>query len=94
MQTTLIIKDLSASVELDEKALSAVVGGDGNQAVGTSQGNVQNMAAVANVGNASHFCGPATIQSDNTFTQDAHNFNAAANFDLSLLALRVPTLER
>jgi len=80
MQTTLTIKDLSASHELDAKAMCAVRGGDGNQANGTSQMNVQHMAALANVGNASLFGGPATIQSDNTFTQSASNYSYAENF--------------
>ena len=77
---TLTIKDLSASHELDAKAMTAVRGGDGNQANGTGQMNVQNMASLANVGNASLFGGPATIQSDNTFTQSASNYSYAENF--------------
>ena len=80
MQTTLTIKDLSASLELDAKAMTAVRGGDGNQANGTSQMNVQNMAALANVGNGSLFGGPTTIQSDNTFSQSAANYSYAENF--------------
>jgi len=80
MQTTLTIKDLSTSLELDDKTMSAVRGGDGNQANGTGQMNVQNMAALANVGNGSLFGGPATIQSDNTFTQSASNYSYADNF--------------
>jgi predicted phage gp36 major capsid-like protein len=77
---TLMIKDLSASLELDRKAMTAVRGGLGDQANGTSQSNVQNMAAAANVGNGSMFGGPTTIQSDNTFTQSAYNESYAANF--------------
>jgi hypothetical protein len=87
---TLMIKDLSASVELDRAAMTAVRGGEGNQANGTSQANVQNMAAAANVGNFSLFAGPATIQSDNTFTQDAHNTNYSTNVDFAALGLVVP----
>ena len=90
---TLTIKDLSASLELDAKAMSAVHGGDGNQANGTGQMNVQNMAALANVGNASLFGGPATIQSDNTFTQSASNYNYAENFKGLSIDL-APTLVR
>jgi hypothetical protein len=86
----MLIKDLSASVELDANAMTAVHGGEGNQAIGTSQANVQNMLAVANVGNGSLFVGPATIQSDNTLTQDAHNDNFAVNESLTALALRFP----
>ena len=93
MHTTLTIKDLSASHELDAKAMSAVRGGDGNQANGTSQMNVQNMAALANVGNASLFGGPATIQSDNTFTQSASNYSYAENFK-GLSVELAPTLVR
>jgi hypothetical protein len=80
MQSTLSIKDLSASKELDHEALSAVHGGQDNQANGTSQLNNQQMAAAANIGNCSLFCGPATIQSDNTFTQSASNYNEPYNF--------------
>ena len=82
---SLMIKDLSASLELDRKAMTAVRGGLGDQANGTSQANVQTMAAAANVGNFSIFGGPATIQSDNTFNQTATNYNDAVNFkDLSV----------
>ena len=77
---TLIIKDLSASIELDIKAMGAVRGGQADQANGTSQQNLQNMVAAANVGNASMFGGPATIQSDNSFDQTASNDNFALNF--------------
>jgi len=80
MQTTLKIKDLSAGRELDAKAMTAVRGGQDNQAIGTSQMNVQNMLAVANVGNGSLFGGPTNIQSDNTFTQTASNYSDAHNF--------------
>jgi hypothetical protein len=76
----LTIKDLSASHALDRQAMTAVRGGLGDQANGTSQANVQNMAAIANVGNASVFGGPATLQSDNTFTQTASNHSDAMNF--------------
>ena len=93
MQTTLTIKDLSASLELDRKAMSAVHGGQDNQAIGTSQSNVQGMVAAANVGNGSIFCGPTNIQSDNTFNQDATNTNTATNVDFALLVGRgVPAL--
>ena len=81
MKTTLTIKDLSTSLELDRKAMSAVHGGQDNQAIGTSQSNAQAMLAAANVGNGSFFGGPAEIQSDNTFSQDATNTNTATNVD-------------
>ncbi|NPC56482.1 hypothetical protein [Caenimonas soli] len=82
---SLHISDLSIDKELDRKAMSAVHGGQDNQAIGTSQSNLQGMVAAANVGNGSLFCGPATIQSDNTFHQDASNTNTATNVDFALL---------
>ena len=91
MKTTLTIKDLSTSLELDRKSMSAVHGGQDNQAIGTSQSNVQGMVAAANIGNGSKFCGPTNIQSDNTFTQTASNSNTVANVDLfGLFALPGP----
>jgi len=82
---TLIIQDLSASIELDRKAMTAVHGGADDEAVGSSQANVQNMVVASNVGNASGFGGPATIQSDNAFTQNAANYNTATNVDAFLV---------
>jgi hypothetical protein len=79
---SLHINDLSTAKELDGKAMTAVRGGTDDQAIGTSQSNVQFMAAAANIGNGSFFGGPAEIQSDNTFTQTASNSNKAANVDL------------
>ena len=80
------ISDLSISKELDGKAMAAVRGGADDQAIGTSQVNGQIMAAAANVGNASLFGGgPATIQSDNAFTQNAANYNTATNVDALLV---------
>ena len=76
---TLTIKDLSASIELDGKAMGAVRGGNSDQANGVAQTNAQTMAAVANVGNGSVLHGPTTIQSDNTFSQDADNDSDAFN---------------
>ena len=93
MKSTLTISDLSASKELDGKAMSAVRGGTADQANGTNQMNVQNMAALANVGNGSLFGGPTTIQSDNTFTQSASNYNYAENFKGLSIDL-APTLVR
>ena len=83
--TTLHISDLSISKDLDGKAMTAVRGGADDQAIGTSQSNFQGMAAAANVGNFSIFGGPATIQSDNTFSQDASNTNTATNVDAFVL---------
>ena len=82
---TLMIKDLSANLELDREAMKAVRGGADDQAIGTSQSNVQVMSAAANVGNGSFFGGPTNIQSDNTFTQTASNTNTATNVDAFVL---------
>jgi hypothetical protein len=87
--TTLHISDLSLSKELDGQAMAAVHGGADDQAVGTSQSNVQSMVAAANVGNGSVFGGPANIQSDNTFTQSASNSNTATNVDAFVLLGRL-----
>ena len=94
MQTTLTIKDLSASLELDRAAMTSVRGGADDQAIGTSQANAQNMLAAANVANGSLFLGPTTVQSDNTFTQHADNDNYATNVDLAVLGFRVPAFVR
>ena len=90
MQTTLTIKDLSATHELDGKTMSAVRGGQDNQANGTSQLNAQGMATLANVGNGSRVLGPAMIQSDNTFTQDARNTSYSSNVDLASIGRGFP----
>ena len=90
MTSTLTISDLSASRELDAKAMSAVHGGTADQANGTSQLNLQSMLAAANVGNGLIVGAnsPVIIQSDNTFSQDAHNSSTATNdkaFNLGFL---------
>ena len=88
MTSTLTISDLSVSKELDGKAMSAVRGGIDDQAIGTSQLNLQSMLAAANVGNGMIVGAnsPVIIQSDNTFSQNASNDNYASNRSL-LLAL-------
>ena len=87
--TTLHISDLSSSTELDGKAMAAVHGGTDDQAVGTSQSNLQAMLAQANVGNGlvAGANSPVIIQSDNTFSQDADNSNRASNKSLLLAEL-------
>ena len=81
MKSTLILRDLSVSKELGGKAMSAVRGGQADQANGTSQLNLQQMLAAANVGNGIKVGAnsPVIIQSDNTFSQDADNDNTAVN---------------
>jgi hypothetical protein len=90
MQSTLKISDLSASNELDRKAMSTVRGGADDQAIGTSQLNLQSMLAAANVGNGLVVGAnsPVIIQSDNTFSQEARNDNDASNKSLFLALLR------
>ena len=87
--TILHISDLSTSKELDGKAMAAVRGGADDQALGTSQKNLQSMLAAANVGNGlvAGPNSPVIIQSDNTFSQDADNDNRASNKSLLLAAL-------
>ena len=89
MTSTLSIVDLSVSKELDSKALSAVRGGTADQANGISQLNLQSMLAAVNVGNGMVVGAnsPVIIQSDNTFTQDAHNDSSASNGKSFLLDL-------
>ena len=77
---TLTIKDLSVSTDLDRKAMSAVRGGNANQANGAAQMNVQHMFAVATVGSGIAAGGPVIVQSDNTFKQDADNYSYQDNF--------------
>ena len=86
---SLHISDLSASKELDRKAMTAVRGGTDDQAIGSSLLNMQAMKAAANVGNGLVVGAnsPVIIQSDNTFSQDADNDNHASNKSLLLAAL-------
>ena len=86
---SLHISDLSTSKELDAKAMAAVRGGLDDQAIGTSQLNLQTMLAAANVGNGMVVGAnsPVIIQSDNVFSQDASNSNSASNKSLLLAAL-------
>jgi len=86
---TLTIQDLSASIELDREALTALRGGTSDEAIGSSQTNVQNMVVASNVGNASLFGGPAIVQSDNAFSQSASNYNTATNVDAFLVLGRL-----
>jgi hypothetical protein len=83
------ISDLPVGEELDRKAMAAVRGGADDQAIGTSQTNLQAMMAAANVGNGMKVGAnsPVIIQSDNTFSQDADNDNHASNKSLLLAAL-------
>ena len=70
----LTIKDLSASTELDQAAMTAVCGGVGDQANGLSQANLMNMAVANNVGVGLVAAGPMTIQSTISNTQTGTNY--------------------
>ena len=85
---SLHISDLSINKELDGEAMTAVRGGLDDQAIGTSQLNLQAMMAAANVGNGMVVGAnsPVIIQSDNTFSQDADNSHDASNKSLLLAA--------
>ena len=80
MKSTLTINDLSASKELDGKAMSAVRGGLGDQANGLSQLNFENLIAANNVGvGAKTGFGPLIIQSDIDNSQTAANSASLTN---------------
>jgi hypothetical protein len=75
----LTIKDLAAHKELDRKAMSAVRGGVGDQAIAKELSNSQLGLVQMNIGNGSKFNGPTTIQSDSDFSQSATNTSDAKN---------------
>ena len=80
MKSTLTIKDLALTEELDRKAMSAVRGGLANQANGTNQINTQAMFAPVSVANGACFGGgPVEIQVDSYPTQHASNDSTSTN---------------
>ena len=81
MKSTLTIKDLAITEELDRKAMSAVHGGLANQANGTNQANTQAMFAPVSVANGACFGGnaPVIIQVDSAPTQSATNYSTSSN---------------
>lgn len=79
MKSTLTIKDLALDKQLDGKTMSAVRGGNGNQANGTSQSNEATMRAPVKVGNGIDICGPATFQVDSNPTQTLSNCSTSTN---------------
>jgi hypothetical protein len=80
MQSTLIIKDLALDKALDGKTMSAVRGGNGNQANATGQSNVAALFAPVNVGNGSLIGGPTNFQVDSNPTQTLTNDSTSSNF--------------
>ena len=79
MKSTLMIKDLSVSKELDRKAMSAVCGGERDQGIANNQVNGQALNLGNSVGNGSIFAGPTTIQSDLVVNQTASNYAYNSN---------------
>lgn len=80
MKTTLMIKDLDTAKELDRKAMSAVRGGNGNQANATQQANFAKMIAPVAVGNNSDILGgPVNFQVDSNPTQTLSNTSTSSN---------------
>jgi hypothetical protein len=80
MKSTLMIKDLALDKALDGKSMSAVHGGNGNQANATGQSNVAALFAPVNVGNGSLIGGPANFQVDSNPTQTLSNDSTSSNF--------------
>jgi hypothetical protein len=79
MKSTLMIKDLALDKQLDGKAMSAVRGGNSDQANATMQGNLQNLIAPVKVGNDSGIFGPTNIQVESSPTQTASNYSTSTN---------------
>jgi hypothetical protein len=79
MKSTLTIQDLSLDKELSGKTMSAVRGGNGNQANATGQSNIAGMIAGVAVGNGSTICGPVNFQVDSNPTQTLSNTSTSDN---------------
>jgi hypothetical protein len=79
MTSTLTIKDLALDKQLDGKTMSAVRGGNSDQANATMQGNVAKMTAPVSVGNDSGIFGPANFQVDSNPTQSLSNYSDSSN---------------
>jgi hypothetical protein len=81
MKSILTIKDLALDKQLDGKAMSAVRGGQGDQANGTSQFNALAAFAPMNVANGAVFAGsgPVIIQADSYVSQTASNDSYSSN---------------
>lgn len=80
MKSTLTIKDLALDKQLDGKTMSAVRGGNGDQANGTGQSNLAAMFAPVNVANGASFGNaPVIIQVDSNPTQSLSNDSTSTN---------------
>ncbi len=86
MTSTLTIKDLALDKQLDGKTMSAVRGGNSDQANGTGQSNLGALFAPVNVANGASFGNaPVIIQVDSNPTQSLSNYSDSSNgksFDL------------
>jgi hypothetical protein len=82
MTSTLTIKDLCANKELDRKEMSAVRGGQDNQANGTNQANFMSAFAPVSVANGAQFMGsgPVIIQVDSDVHQTGTNDSTSSNY--------------
>ena len=80
MKSTLMIKDLCTSKEIDGKAMSAVRGGQGDQANATGQSNFLAMLAPVSVANGANFSGgPVIFQVDSNPVQNVSNESTSTN---------------
>jgi hypothetical protein len=79
MKSTLTIKDLALDKQLDGKTMSAVRGGNSDQANGTLQSNEASLCAPVKVGNGIGVCGPATFQVESNPTQTLSNCSTSTN---------------
>lgn len=80
MKSTLTIKDLALDKALDRKAMTAVRGGNGNQANATGQSNAAKLFAPVSVGNGSEIAGgPVNFQIDSNPTQTLSNTSTSTN---------------
>ena len=80
MKSILKINDLSITKELDGKAMSAVRGGQGDQANATGQSNFLAMLAPVSVANGATFSGgPVIFQVDSNPVQTASNESTSTN---------------
>jgi hypothetical protein len=80
MTSTLTIKDLSVSKELDRKAMCAVRGGQDNQGIAEAQNNFQAAFVNSSVANGSTFGGPTIIMADTVVDQKAENYSDNDNY--------------
>jgi hypothetical protein len=91
MKSALTIKDLALDKELDGKTMSAVRGGNSDQANGTLQSNSQSLCAPVSVGNGTGICGPVNFQVTSNPTQTATNCSTSTNDKgLGLYGICVP----